>query len=453
MLRRIPYYLLKWTSSARHWINRRFTYAGILLLLCLLASSLLGLDTNKTTAYEIFTLLLSLLLVSIALTLFSKGRFELTRTLPRMCSAGERTAYTIRIKNLTGREMAGLSLTENLPDPRPELRELDEEMIKGGSKGYLKRLFSEAGYFGAWRRHIRKNMLADIEVGKYLDVPPMGKAERRVELLPLRRGYIRFKEITLSRPDPFGIIKKLFSLPGEDSLLVLPKRYPLPPINLPGRRMHNQGGVTLTSDVGNSDEFMALRDYRPGDPLRTIHWKSWAKTGKPVVKEFEDEHFSRHALILDTFGDKGKADLFEEAVSVAASLASSLEKGESLLDLIFVGDQSYCFTTGRNTGSSEKMLEILACVELCQNKPFGALADSTMERASLLSSAICILLDWDKTRQDFVSKLSSLGIPIMVFLLSDSGDNTGLDLGVMKGERGNFHILEVGKVGEALAGL
>ena len=57
----------------------------------------------------------------------------------------------------------------------------------------------------------------------------------------------------------------------------------------------------MASSVGESEEFVSLRDYRRGDPMRHIHWKSWAKTGKPIVKEFQDEFFVRHALILDTF--------------------------------------------------------------------------------------------------------------------------------------------------------
>ena len=82
---------------------------------------------------------------------------------------------------------------------------------------------------------------------------------------------------------------------------------------------------------------MALRDYRPGDPPRHIHWRSWAKMGRPIVKEFEDEFFVRHALILDTFCEAPEADRFEESVSVAASFACSLQTQDSLLDLLFVG--------------------------------------------------------------------------------------------------------------------
>jgi len=107
---------------------------------------------------------------------------------------------------------------------------------------------------------------------------------------------------------------------------------------------YQEGGVALAANVGRSDEFVALREYRRGDPLRHIHWRSWAKTGKPIVKEFEDEFFVRHALVLDTFDGEPNSEVLEEAVSVAASFACTVLTQESLLDLLFVGNQSYCFT-------------------------------------------------------------------------------------------------------------
>ena len=55
---------------------------------------------------------------------------------------------------------------------------------------------------------------------------------------------------------------------------------------------------------------MSLRDYRPGDPLQRIHWKSFARTGDPVVREYQDEFFERHALILDTFCTRAGAPAF-----------------------------------------------------------------------------------------------------------------------------------------------
>ena len=95
-----------------------------------------------------------------------------------------------------------------------------------------------------------------------------------MELQPLKRGVLRFTGLTLARLDPLGLVKSFahFSLP--QSVLILPKRYPLPPIVLPGAARYQHGGVALASAVGESEEFVAVRDYRRGDPQRHIHWRS-----------------------------------------------------------------------------------------------------------------------------------------------------------------------------------
>ena len=73
---------------------------------------------------------------------------------------------------------------------------------------------------------------------------------------------------------------------------------------------YQEGGVALAANIGRSEEFVSLREYRHGDPVRHIHWRSWAKTGKPIVKEFEDEFFVRHALVLDTFTDEPNSEVW-----------------------------------------------------------------------------------------------------------------------------------------------
>ena len=202
----------------------------------------------------------------------------------------------------------------------------------------------------------------------------------RVELTPLaaRHRAVRRRDAGAARSA--GLVSRVqHSCRCRRSVLILPKRYPLPPIALPGTMKYQEGGVALASNVGQSDEYVALRDYRHGDPLRHIHWRSWAKAGKPIVKEFEDEFFVRHALVLDTFTDHPHSEVFEEAVSVAASFACTLLTQESLLDLLFVGPQAYCFTAGRGLAHADQMLEILASVRACRDQPFRALEQLVLE--------------------------------------------------------------------------
>jgi uncharacterized protein (DUF58 family) len=282
---------------------------------------------------------------------------------------------------------------------------------------------------------------------------PQQEAEARIELTPIRRGPMRFAKINLSRTDPLGLFRSFVGQPLAQSILILPKRYPLPPIPLPGALKYQDGGVALASNVGQSDEFVALRDYRHGDPWRHIHWRSWAKVGKPVVKEYEDEFFVRHALVLDTFTDDPQGEVFEEAVSVAASFACSIRTQESLLDLLFVGPQSYCFTAGRGVAHTEQMLEILAAVQPCGNRPFATLEQLVLNHVKVVSGCICVLVAWDESRRRFVEKLKGLNLPLLVLVITPAGTGRTLEPGPMGDEPERFQVIEVGRAEEGLAKL
>jgi len=275
-------------------------------------------------------------------------------------------------------------------------------------------------------------------------------AEIHAQITPLRRGVLRFEGMLVARPDPLGLSRAFRRIALPQSVLVLPRRYRLPPLALPGTSKYQQGGVTLAASVGESEECIALRDYRQGDPLRRIHWRSWARTGRPIVKEYQDEFFVRHALVLDTFAVAGGGAVFEEAVSLAASLACTIQTQESLLDLMFVGPQAFCFTAGRGLAHTEQMLEILASVRACREKPFSTLTNLVIEHAAAMSGCLCILMGWDEARQQLVRVLQSLGVPLRVFVIAPEGGAVPRDLGPMAGEPENYFHLEVGRIEEGL---
>jgi uncharacterized protein (DUF58 family) len=303
--------------------------------------------------------------------------------------------------------------------------------------------------------------LAKIKTGAEMPLRPLSKMSAnetvnlQFSLTPLRRGYIGFQGVNVGCPDISGIFRSVYRQTVKDSLLVLPKVYPVPYLQLPGHRHHHQGGVALSSSVGEAAEFHGLRDYRPGDPLRHIHWRSWARTGKPVVKTYEDEYFVRHAMILDTYGGNASTAQFEEAVSVAASLAINVSDQESLLDLMFVDRRAYRFTTGRHTADVQYLLEILACVNPEYQQSFETLAQLVRHHSGQLSSAICVLLQWDEPRQMLVNALSSLGINVVVIIVTETAHRkTEQDeSGPMLGQAQLIHWLRVGDIEQGLARL
>lgn len=433
-------------ASITHRFGRRVTPAGWMVLVGTVVAAALGADTNTSLSYQTFSLLGSVVLVSTLLTPFGRPKLSVERILPKFGSVGEPLRYRIRVRNENRRAQNALALLEDIPDPRPTFEEFCETPEPGEERrNWIDRTY---GYY-RWRWLLGRNLRARVAEQPVPRLPPGGECSMATELTPLRRGVLRLTAMTVGCPDPFGLFRSLQKIPQRQSVLVFPRRYDLPAFELPGTMKYQLGGVSLASSVGESEEFVSLREYRPGDPLRRVHWKSFAKLGKPIVKEYQEEFFVRHALVLDTFGGAVASALFEEAVSVAASLAYTIRNQDSLLDLMFVGPRAYCFTSGRGVGHIEQMLEILASVQMCGKDDFGALEQLVFTHASEVSGCVCVFLSWDAARQQLVKGLLSRRVPLRVFVVAAPGE--AVELGVMEGEPGHFHVLPLGEVAEKLS--
>jgi len=233
---------------------------------------------------------------------------------------------------------------------------------------------------------------------------------------------VHFSPATVARPDPLGLIRAMRRYPARQSLLVLPRIYRIPRLHLPGRRKYQHGGMSLASRIGDSQEFLSLRDYQPGDPVRSIHWRSYAKRGQPIVKEFQDEFFVRQGLVLDTFLEGGTEAMFEDAVSLAASFQLAMEQQDALVDLLLVENRSYCFTSGRGLGSAANILEVLACIQPCKDLLFSSLQELLLLHAAEVSGLIMILLEWDEKRRALVQRLMAMDTPVVVILVTPGED-------------------------------
>ncbi len=417
-------------AASQRILERRLTRAGMLVSGVLVATGALGADTNQTVAYRIFSFAVALLAVALAGALLQRGRYSVARKLPRVVTAGEPFQYRVTIGNLASAPRDGLTLIDQLADARPTLAAF--------------RARYKVPTYRSWKQMIRDSNACDIKEMALPEIAPRSTIEVTVAGHALRRGNQHFPGLTVARADPLGLVRGLSLHAEAANLLVLPRRYALPPITLPGSRRHQPGGVALASGIGDSEEFVGLRDYRPGDPLQRIHWKSYARTGAPVVREYQDEYFERHALILDTFGAHTQALAFEEAVSVAASLAYTVNTQECLLDLMFVGNASYCYTAGRGQLPAGSLMEVLAGVQLCASQPFQTLRSAVVARRSLFTGSICILLAWDEARREFIRELQMLGVPVLALLVSSAPP----------AERPPWlRVIEPGKVQEGLARL
>jgi uncharacterized protein DUF58 len=444
-MRRIIFRSFSILHRFSQWSRKKLTSSGTLIFMGVIFSGVFGVDTRQTLSFQIFSLLLSLLLISFLFSFFFRGRFTIQRDLPDYCTVGQTMNYRVKIKNEGLSIQKDLSIIEELSYVMPDYPEFLRQLKLDNKTNRFDRYIG----FPLWLKLVQFNRGASIKATPVENIPAGKTNSTKIEILPKRRGYINFKHSVLLRPDPFGLSNAFRNIKKTDSVLVLPKRYKASGITLPGFRRYQQGGVNHAGSVGDSQEFVSLRDYRPGDPVKNIHWRSFAKRSMPVVKEFQDEFFVRMGMVLDTFLETRNEMLFEEAVSVAASLIDDPDNNDSLLDLMFVGDEAHKFTSDRGIANLNRMLEILACVNACYDKPFETLTNLVFRNINSLSALICIFLDWDQSRQDFVKQIRALNIPVLVIVLEESSSAKHLP-GPMKDQPNRFHVLHQHNIAEQL---
>ena len=426
-----------------NWMRRHFTFTGHLIVAFTIAAAVFGVNTSQSTTYQLFVFLLVLLVFALLNSPFNRLQVTLTRRLPRYGIVGEPLRYSVTLTNLTGRTYDRLALCEQLAETLPNAAQL-LKFYRLDKKPWFKQGVS----FRRWLRYLayqRGGVIAETALPELTQIP----LKVKISFTPTRRGTIVFTDSYLAKPDLLGLFRHLIVLKAHQSCLVLPKHHPIKPLTLAGARKYQAGGVSLASSVGDSSEFMSLRDYQRGDPLNSIHWKSFAKHGKLIVKEYQDEYFVRRALLLDTFAGDAAVEQFEAAVSVAASIAVSEQQNEALLDLMFVGLQTYCFTAGRGVDQLPHLLEILAAVQPGEKDSFAQLRQAVLARAGLCSNLFCVLMHWDQTRQDFIKQLLGRGLPIAVFLLHDGSLTKAQCVNKLE----HFYLLNYHHLAEQLAAL
>jgi hypothetical protein len=405
------YRCLRLKYIAQKWLLGQFTTAGLGVLVGLVAAAIAGLGSTQSLCHLLFFFGLALMGLAAIGSRFIQYSFRATRILPRFGTVGEPLQYQVTIQNLTPHAQPGLKLIETFSDSFPSFWEFTN--IKN-------RYPVNSQWAWQWRRYVARRQWA---IAHPQDLPTLlAEAKTKVtgEIIPLRRGRLSFEAIALACPDPLGLIYKHHRYDLPQSVCILPKRYELPPLNLSNARRHQVGEHTLVSSVGEALEFRSLRDYRPGDPTNKIHWKSWAKAGRPIVKEQQQESAVHHALVLDTFQADFQSEVFEEAIAVALSFLTQVQPEESLLDVIFADREPRCVTVGRGLRQRAQIIETVATLTPDRNSKLETLIPVLQTRLSRLSGCFCIFTNLDETRYAFLQMLAQYGIPIKAIFLCDN---------------------------------
>ncbi len=427
MLRRALFLNFHLVYRFDRWIRARFTPAGRAGLGALVASGVFGVNTRATLAYQVFTLVLALLLVAMASAPTFRGRYDVRRRLPRYATVGEPVLYSLLVTSRGRGTERGLELVERLDGSAPPVSELFRlQEPEDARRNWFDR---HVGY-PRWAGIMRRRRGVEVEPIALPALAPGRTVTVDGRLVPLRRGRVRLEGLFVVRPDPLGLFNARVATGEREHLLVLPRRFPVSWAELLGHSRDRPGGMSEGASIGGTDEFASLREYRPGDPLRHIDWKGWARLGTPIVKEFHEQCFVRQALVLDTWLDAvGTRAQFELAISLAASFACAANVGRGALDVVVAGEQVLHVSAGRGAAGTEGVLEALACIEPASGGRFEALAETTLRLAGDLSAVVCVLGAWDAERRRLVRDLRALGLPVLALVTAAEPRAEPLDPG------------------------
>ena len=167
------------------------------------------------------------------------------------------------------------------------------------------------------------------------------------------RGHRRLPGLRITTRFPFGLFVKAGGVILESEVLVYPAVHPVSPEQL---RQLGGAGDAAARRRGRGHDLYNLRQYRPGDDPRLIHWRSSAKTQALTVRELEEDTALDTRLVLEGTGAADPARL-EQGLSEAASLAAHLIRAEAGVELVGPG---VWVPLGRGRGHESKLLTALA---------------------------------------------------------------------------------------------
>ena len=158
-------------------------------------------------------------------------------------------------------------------------------------------------------------------------VEPRGVREVDYPVVSQVRGRHRVGPLSVRMADPFGLCELARSFTSSSELVVTPAVVPLPPVPL-GGDWAGGGETSSRATASSGSDDVSTREYRHGDDLRKVHWRSTARVGELMVRREEQPYQSRATLLLDTRASAHRGDgpgsSFEWAVSAVASIGVSL---------------------------------------------------------------------------------------------------------------------------------
>ena len=160
-----------------------------------------------------------------------------------------------------------------------------------------------------------------------------GAAHEELFAIPTqRRGVLSVGPVSVLRGDPLGLFERTHDRRNAVDLFVHPRTSDLEGLSL--GHLRDLEGLPVQHLARDDVSFHALREYQPGDDLRHVHWKSTARVGELMVRQYEETRRSHFVVALSASPDEYRTpDEFELAISVAGSIGLRALRDSRTLDV------------------------------------------------------------------------------------------------------------------------
>jgi uncharacterized protein (DUF58 family) len=204
-----------------------------------------------------------------------------------------------------------------------------------------------------------------------------GRTVHHYQIDPPRRGAFEVGPLLVALSDPFGIAVSFIVMRGREEILVTPKVVDLRETGLWLEAPDGTASLVQANAIGNADDLIT-REYRPGDALRRVHWKSTARRGDLMVRQEEQRAYPEASIVIDTrLGgypdvipasppEPAMSDTFDWAVTMLASLGVHLHRAGFSVNVVETADpQAVSLSTAnRRSARHDDFLLSLALISL-----------------------------------------------------------------------------------------
>ena len=230
--------------------------------------------------------------------------------------------------------------------------------------------------------------------GWLLHVGPRERFHAEAVFRPMRRGLARLDAFEVSTTFPFGLMRKVLRFQQQGDVLIHPEVKPLRAELIANVTAGGIGGQRLSRDPGGFDDFFGVREYRPGDSVRSIAWKRLAGTGQLATIERSRSVPPRVRVLLDlrtatadirtADGEDARA-LEERAIVLAASFVALCDRLGYEYALSLAGFEIPPIALRKGHFHREKIMSALAAVDLDAPRTKGNGLAASDERAVIVA--------------------------------------------------------------------